>query len=46
MQEEYSVGIYARLNWDEKRTGESVSIENQKKMLTQYVREQNWPLYD
>lgn len=28
-QENYSVGIYARLSRDDERIGESVSIENQ-----------------
>ena len=41
----YSVGIYARLSRDDERTGKSVSIENQKEMLTRYVREQGWTLY-
>ena len=45
MQENYSVGIYARLSRDDERTGESVSIENQKEMLTRYVQEQGWILY-
>ena len=40
MQENYIVGIYARLSRDDERTGESVSIENQKEMLSRYVREQ------
>ena len=38
MQEQYSVGIYARLSRDDERAGESVSIENQKEMLARYVR--------
>ena len=42
MQEQYSVGIYARLSRDDERAGESVSIENQKEMLARYVREQGW----
>ena len=46
MQEQYSVGIYARLSRDDERAGESVSIENQKEMLARYVREQGWTLYD
>ena len=29
MQENYIVGIYARLSRDDERAGESVSIENQ-----------------
>lgn len=46
MQENYIVGIYARLSRDDERAGESVSIENQKEMLSRYVREQSWTLYD
>lgn len=46
MQEQYSVGIYARLSRDDERAGESMSIENQKEMLARYVREQGWTLYD
>ena len=40
----YNVGIYARLSRDDERAGESVSIENQKEMLTRYVQEQGWNL--
>ena len=39
MQEKYNVGIYCRLSRDDERTGESVSIENQKIMLSRYVQE-------
>ena len=46
MQENCMVGIYARLSRDDERAGESVSIENQKEMLSRYVREQGWTLYD
>ena len=46
MQETYNVGIYCRLSRDDERTGESVSIENQREMLSRYVREQGWNLYD
>ena len=46
MQENYTVGIYARLSRGDERTGESVSIENQKEMLFRYVREQGWTMYD
>ena len=45
MQEKYNVGIYCRLSRDDERSGESVSIENQKIMLSRYVREQGWNLY-
>lgn len=40
----YNAGIYTRLSRDDERTGESVSIENQKEMLNRYVREQGWNL--
>ena len=40
----YNVGIYARLSRDDERAGKSVSIENQKEMLTRYVHEQGWNL--
>ena len=46
MQETYNVGIYCRLSRDDERTGESVSIENRREMLSRYVREQGWNLYD
>ena len=45
-QENYSVGIYARLSRDDERIGESVSIENQKELLGRYAREQGWTIYD
>lgn len=45
MQETHNVGIYCRLSRDDERAGESVSIENQREMLTRYVREQGWNLY-
>ena len=40
--ETYNVGIYCRLSNDDERDGESVSIENQKLLLQQYVRERGW----
>ncbi len=46
MQEQYIVGIYCRLSRDDERAGESVSIENQKELLSRYVQEQGWTLYD
>ena len=45
-QENYNVGIYARLSRDDERIGESVSIENQKELLGRYAREQGWTIYD
>lgn len=45
-QTNYSVGVYMRLSKDDERNGESISIENQRKMLTDYVGEQGWTIYD
>lgn len=45
-QTEYKVGIYLRLSRDDERAGESLSIENQRRLLTNYVSEQGWTLYD
>ena len=35
--------LYARLSKDDEQQGESLSIENQKDMLTRYARERNYP---
>ncbi|MCL2286846.1 MAG: recombinase family protein [Firmicutes bacterium] len=43
-QKEYKVGIYVRLSKEDSRGEESVSIENQKMMLTKYVRDNGWTL--
>lgn len=45
-QTNYNVGIYVRLSKDDERLGESVSIENQKLILTEYVNEQGWNIFD
>ncbi|MDI6619111.1 MAG: recombinase family protein [Clostridiales bacterium] len=45
VQKDYKVGIYVRLSKDDERAGESVSIENQKLMLTRYCEEQGWNNY-
>ncbi len=42
MNDIYNVGIYVRLSNDDERGGESVSIENQKLLLQQYVKERGW----
>ena len=42
----YNVGIYCRLSNDDERDGESVSIENQKLLLQQYVLSQGWNIID
>lgn len=45
-QTDYIVGMYLRLSKDDERAGESLSIENQRRILTNYVREQGWTIYD
>ena len=46
-QSAYNVGIYVRLSQEDMRDGESLSIENQKKMLTDYVSQQvGWNLVE
>ena len=42
----YNAGIYVRLSQQDMRAGESLSIENQKLILTKYVKEQGWNLID
>ncbi|MDE6727786.1 MAG: recombinase family protein, partial [Oscillospiraceae bacterium] len=42
----YNVGIYVRLSQEDMRAGESLSIENQKLILTKYVTEQGWNIWD
>ena len=45
-QTNYNVGIYVRLSQEDMRTGESLSVENQKMILTKYVKEQGWNTYN
>ena len=45
-QTNYSVGIYMRLSRDDERAGESLSIENQRAILTEYISKQGWTVYD
>jgi len=45
-QTEYKVGMYLRLSNEDERAGESLSIENQRKILSNYISEQGWTLYD
>jgi len=42
----YRVGVYVRLSKEDSRAGESVSIENQKLMLTKHVKEMGWELVE
>ena len=41
-QQEYNAGIYCRLSIDDGNNSESMSIGNQKQMLTEHVRQQGW----
>ena len=43
---DYIVGIYVRLSRDDERAGESLSIENQKAILSEYIETQGWTLHD
>ena len=43
-QTENMVGIYMRLSKEDMQDGDSLSIENQKMMLTKFVREKGWTL--
>ncbi|MCM1316364.1 MAG: recombinase family protein [Alistipes senegalensis] len=45
-QTDYKVGMYLRLSRDDERAGESLSIENQRRILTNHISEQGWTLYD
>ena len=39
---EYKVGIYLRLSQEDMRSGESLSIEHQREIVTKFVSEQGW----
>lgn len=41
-QQEYIAGIYCRLSSEDGADHESMSISNQRNMLTDYVRRQGW----
>ena len=43
---DYIVGMYVRLSRDDERAGESLSIENQKAILGEYIKKQGWTLHD
>jgi len=45
-QTDYKVGMYLRLSRDDERQGDSLSIENQRRILTNYIEENGWTLYD
>lgn len=39
-------GLYMRLSQEDERTGESLSIENQRQMLRRYAQENGFEIYD
>ena len=46
MEQKYIAGIYCRLSKDDDRPGESMSIETQRAMLTEYCAKNNLEIYD
>lgn len=47
MKKQMNVALYCRLSRDDKNANsESISIENQRKHLTQYVEERGWRIHD
>lgn len=42
----YQVGAYLRLSRDDERNGESLSIENQRAIVTDYIIKKGWTLID
>lgn len=46
LDQEFSVGIYIRLSKDDGNIGNSESVENQKKLLTNYISEKKYNLYN
>lgn len=43
---DYRAGLYVRLSKDDLRVGESVSIENQRLLLTKYAQEEGWEIQE
>ena len=46
MERNYQVGIYCRLSRDDDRPGESMSIETQRSMLTEYCEKNKYTIFD
>ena len=42
----YSAAVYCRLSKDDEQAGESVSIETQRMMLTDYCHERGFSIYE
>ncbi len=45
-QQNYTAGIYCRLSSEDSAEHESMSIGNQKAMLSDYVKRQGWEVGD
>lgn len=45
-QKNYIAGLYLRLSKDDERQGESLSIENQRRVLRQYAEDNGFEIYD
>ena len=45
MKQPISAALYMRLSRDDENTGESNSIETQRKIITQYAKDKNIPVY-
>lgn len=46
MQEDNLIALYLRLSKDDERSGESLSIENQRTILHKFVQEHGWTVHD
>ena len=46
MKQNYQVGVYCRLSKDDDRPGESMSIETQRSMLTEYCEKNKYAIFD
>ena len=42
---EYRVAVYLRLSKEDESIGQSISIENQRNILIQYILSQGWTCY-
>jgi len=45
-REIYDVAVYCRLSSEDESRGDSVSIQNQREILTKYVTDNNWLVVD
>ena len=45
-QQNYIAGLYFRISQEDERQGESLSIENQRRVLRKYVEEHGFEIHD